>query len=187
MTQPFLSFYTPTLGPRRPKGLMACMESVCAQTAFCEIEHLVLPDYVGLGIAGGLYGRMPQYLDAFHGEYAHTLADDDVLASPTVVEEVKAFARANDNPPVIIVTVRKAHLTLPSADLNPPKCGHIDMGCVIQRHDIFRQFVQAYQTGRYEADYDHAYALWQAGIPFAVMPLLFVIGGASRGAAEVAA
>lgn len=185
MSSPFITFITPTY--RRPQQLAACLASVGAQTAVADIEQIVLPDHVGLGIVDGLYGRLPHYVDAIHGRYVHVLADDDVLASPTAVAEVKAFAEANHEPPVIVVRVRKGHMTLPGQSLNPPVCGAIDMGCLIQRADIYRRFVSAYCTGRYEGDFDHAHALWKAGIPFAVMPSLFVVGAQSHGRPEVAA
>lgn len=183
--QPFLTFLTPTY--RRPQQLAACLASVSAQTAVRAIEQIVLPDHVGLGIVEGLYGRLPHYVDAVHGRYVHVLADDDVLASPAVVEAVQAFAQTHKDPPAIVVRAQKGPMVLPSAGLDPPQCGAFDMGCLIQRADIFRQFVGRYCTGRYEGDYDHALALWQAGIPFAVLDLLFVVGRQGYGQPEVAA
>lgn len=181
---PFLTFYTPTY--RRPQQLAACLESVRRQTIADQIEQIVLPDHVGLGIVEGLFNRLAAYASAAHGDYVQVLADDDVLASPTVVEEVRAFAQAHDQPPVIVVTVQKGSWVLPGGTLNPPECGQIDMACLIQRRDIYQRFVTAYQTGRYEADFDHAYALWAAGVPFAVCPTRFVVGAVSKGAVEAA-
>jgi GT2 family glycosyltransferase len=102
--EPFITFYTPTY--RRPHQLARCLESVRVQTAVEDVEQIVIPDHVGVGI-GGMFARVREYVSAVHGRYVHLLADDDVLASPTVVEEVRAFAAKYRNPEVIIVATVK--------------------------------------------------------------------------------
>lgn len=179
---PFLTLYTPTY--LRPARLARCMDSVRRQTVARAIEHIVLPDYVGLGIVEGLYGRLVTYAPMAHGEYVHVLADDDVLENETVVERVMDFASAHGNPEVIVVDVRKDEWVLPCGSIAPPACGRIDMGCLIQRRDIFQRFVSAYCTGRYEGDGDHAVAMWEAGVRFTRYPLMFVHGEALKGVAE---
>jgi hypothetical protein len=87
--QPFITFYTPTY--KRPQALARCLASVASQTVVGEIEQIVIPDHVGVGIHG-MYARVPQYASAVHGEYVMFLCDDDVLADATVVETVKTFA-----------------------------------------------------------------------------------------------
>lgn len=181
---PFLTFYTPTY--KRPVALARCLASVGAQTLVAEIEQIVLPDHLGLGIVGGLYGRIPLYADACRGRYVHVLADDDALAGPDVVAQVKAFAETEGFPPVIVVRARKSGYEMPACDLNPPECGAIDMGCFILRADVWRQHAADYGP-RYEGDYDHALALYRAGHRFAVLPTLFVVGDARKGKPEVAA
>ena len=54
---PFLSIYTPTF--RRPQYLAKNMASVGRQTAAQHVEQIIVPDHVGYGVVGGLYGRMP--------------------------------------------------------------------------------------------------------------------------------
>lgn len=183
MDRPFITLYTPTF--RRPRQLAACLESVGRQTAVDAIEQLVIPDHVGLGI-GGMYRRVPQYLDAVHGEYVHLLADDDVLASPTVVEQVREFARDHQFPPVILVNAVKSGLVWPCGNPWPPRLGMIDLGCFIVRADVWKAHAGDYGDC-YEGDYFFGKALCEAGHRAAYFDLIFSIGAVSRGVAEPAA
>lgn len=181
--KPFVTFITPTY--RRPKALAHNLASVQAQTAADDIEQIVLPDPVGLGVAEGLYGRLPRYAAAVHGQYVNVLCDDDVLASPQAVELLRAFVRTHARPPkVIVVEVTKGGRRLPSClPEGPPQCGHVDLTSFIVRADIWRQHVDDYGR-RYEGDYDHAKALFDAGYGFRFMPQMWAIGGASHGRVE---
>lgn len=180
--KPFITFYTPTY--RRPQALAACMASVAAQTVIDQIEQIVIPDHVGLGV-GGMYKRVQDYANAVHGEYVHILADDDVLPLPTAVEQVMDFAIANNYPEVIIVQSRKGSTTYPNTAHWPPVMGRIDLGCCITRSNVWRRHVQAYgHPGRYEGDWDFMDAVWAAGHDAVYLPLLFVDGSVSRGVAE---
>lgn len=179
---PFLTFYTPTC--KRPQALARCLASVAAQTAIEDIEQVVIPDHIGLGV-GGMYRRVQVYAHAVHGEYVHVLADDDVLAAPTVVAEVREFASLSGHPEVILVKSRKGAHTYPTGAPWPPVCGWIDLGCVITRRDVWKRHVQAYgRPGRYEGDYDFASAVWAAGHRAQFCDLLFVDGAVSHGAIE---
>jgi len=180
---PFISFYTPTF--RRPQQLAACLASVGAQTVVDDIEQIVIPDHVGLGI-GGMFQRVQEYTSAVHGRYVHLLADDDVLASPSVVEKVRAFAESRNFPPVIVVKVEKAGAQLPYGEPWPPRLTAIDLGCVITRSDIWRKHAKCYGD-RYEGDFDHMQSLFEAGHQAAYLDLLFLRGAVSNGRAEVAA
>lgn len=180
---PFITFYTPTY--RRPHGLARCLASVAGQTAIHDIEQIVIPDHVRVGI-DGMYANIPRYIDAVHGDYVHLLADDDELAGPTVVEQVRDFAVAHQFPPVILVAVNKGGLELPIGSPWPPVMGHIDLGCVITRADVWKAHAKDYGR-RYEGDFDFAAALYQAGHSAEWCDLLFLTGGVSRGAAEAAA
>lgn len=181
--RPFLSFYTPTY--RRPKGLAACLASVGAQTLVREIEQVVVPDHVGRGI-GGMYEQLRWYTPAIHGAYVHLLADDDVLAEPSIVEIVKARICEERYPDVLVVSAQKGGLVLPLDSHGPPICGRIDLGCLIVKSDIWRSNVQHYAP-IYEGDFTFASALWNQGHRFVyARDLLFLVGGVSRGAAEAA-
>lgn len=182
--QPFLTFYTPTF--RRPHALAKCLASVQSQTAVDAIEQVVIPDHVGVGV-DGMYARVPFYANAVHGQYVHVLADDDVLAGPHVVAQLRERAQSEGLPPVLIVSATKGHLTLPLDDHGPPVCGRIDLGCLVVRRDIWQRHVDDYGKC-YEGDFFMAKALWDAGHRFVyARDITFLIGAVSRGAAEVAA
>lgn len=178
--KPFLTLYTPTY--KRPEALVRCMRSVEQQTLVSEIEHLIVPDYVGLGV-GGMYQRVPSHIHAVHGEYVHFLADDDVLASPTVVEQVKQAAEQNGYPPMLLVRVIKGALQLPFGQPWPPVIGQIDLGCFITRADVWKAHAHKYGD-RYEGDFDFAEAVAQSGYSATLVDLLFLTGGVSRGEPE---
>lgn len=179
---PFLTFYTPTY--KRPTQLARCLASVAAQTIVSDLEQLVVVDHVGIGVAG-MYARVPQYAAAVHGQYVMFLCDDDVLASPTVAEAVREFARRHDAPPLILVATQKAGAMWPAGNPWPPQLGAIDLNCAIVRADIWRQHVAAYGQ-RYEGDFDFLNALYSAGVPAVWCDLLFSIGAVSHGNAEAA-
>lgn len=179
---PFITFYTPT--HRRPQALGACLRSVWQQTAVGEVEQLVVPDHVGLGI-GGMYRRIPDYAAAVHGRYVHLLADDDELAAPNVVEQLIRFAERESNPPVIIVRAEKDGMEFPLGMPWPPRQGEIDLGCLVTRVDVWRRHVGDYGN-RYEGDFDFANALAAAGHLVAYCPVLFLRGAVLRGRPEAA-
>lgn len=177
---PFLTLYTPTY--RRPQQLARCLESVRIQTAVSDIEHLVIPDHVGLGI-GGMYGRIPQYAQAVHGLYVMVLCDDDELASPTVVEQVRDFAIGQCYPDVLLLRTNKGGRELPAGSPWPPRLGAIDLNCVMTKADVWRAHVQDYGQN-YEGDYWYSAALAKAGHTPVMCDVLFSVGAVSRGAAE---
>lgn len=180
--RPFLSFYTPTY--RRPRGLIRCMASVQAQSAHARIQHLIVPDYAGVGLVTALFEWPARYAPCLEGEYIHFLCDDDELETPTVVAELAQLAEDHGYPDVLIVQSTKGHLgTLPYEPYGPPVCGRIDLGCVVTRRDVWLQHVQDYGK-RYEGDYDHVRAMWDAGRRFAYTGLPFVRGAISQGQPE---
>lgn len=183
MREPFITFYTPTF--RRPTALAACLASVQAQTRVEGIEQLVVPDFVGRGVAG-MYAEIPDYAEACHGRYVHLLCDDDVLLGPTAVAELEAFARHHQDPPLIVALAEKAGWVWPADHTWPPVEGHIDLACLITRGDVWRAMVGHYGR-RYEGDFDFATALASAGITPTFWTRLFVRGAVSRERPEVAA
>lgn len=176
----FLTLYTPTF--RRPAGLAACMASVQAQTVLERIEHVIIPDYVGIGIAG-MFARIPLYASAVHGQYVHVLGDDDVLSAPDVVERVELFATQHDCPPIIVVRVKKGDWDLPIGQCWPPVYCQIDLGCLVTRADVWQQHVNDYGRS-YEGDYVFASTLARAGYPAATCGVHFVTGRIGHGLPE---
>lgn len=182
--RPFITFLTPTY--KRPSALARCLASVGQQTAVQAVEQIVLPDHVGLGV-GGMFETLPRYAQAVHGRYVHLLADDDVLAGPTVVERVQQFADQHGDPPIILVNAWKqmeqGWLRLPIAFQGEPVCGHIDLGCLITRADVWQAHAHAYGHV-YEGDYQFARAVYEAGHAFHVLDLDFLHGAVMRGRPE---
>lgn len=179
---PFLTLLTPTFN--RPAGLTANLASVKVQTAAADVEQIVLPDHVGYGVADGLYGRLPSIAPAVRGQYVNLLCDDDVLAGEGAVAGLKAFAQAQGYPPLIIAPVQKGPLRLPLCDpQGEPISGHVDLTSYIVRADIWQRFVYAYGN-HYAGDFDHAHAMWQAGIPAVPYPVLWAVGAQSNGRPE---
>jgi hypothetical protein len=181
---PFISLVTPTY--RRPAGLKACMDSVASQTAVASIQHLIIPDYVGLGI-GGMFATVPAMIaPAVQGRYVHLLADDDMLATPTVVAQVEAFADSHGNPPLILVRAVKGGYEWPQGQVWPPVMGQIDLGCFITRGDVWKAHCDRYGHV-YEGDWHYGNALHESGIGATVCDVRFLIGGVNQGRPEVAA
>jgi hypothetical protein len=179
---PFLTFYTPTF--HRPFALAKCMASIEKQTARHRVEQIIVPDFVGYGIANGLYGRIPWYAEACRGEYVHILADDDELLDERAVEKVIAFAEKKMRPPVIMVNVIKGGFEYPCCNpFGPPQVSEVDLGCYILRRDIWLRHYKDYGD-RYEGDFDHAVVLHEHGYRREHLDLFFVEGGASNGRPE---
>jgi len=159
------------------------MRSVERQTLAEQVEHIIVPDYVGYGVGPGLYGRLPWYSAALRGEYIHLLCDDDELVSDQAVEYLHRFAVQHDYPAVITVTVEKNGNRYPTSPHAAPECGHVDLGSFIVRSDIWRWHRTDYlQT--YEGDFHFAKALWDAGHKPKHMDFLFLRGGANHGRGE---
>lgn len=185
---PFLSFYTPTY--RRPEQLRACMKSVETQTRAAQVEQVIIPDFVGVGV-GGTFERVPLYAPALHGHYVHFLCDDDVLASPTVVAQVERVAQTEGYPDVIIVGSMKPGGLFPSRNAGPPEEGSIDLGCFVVERTFWTDHCHRYGR-RYEGDYDFIRHLWdvsesgeEAGKRWSWhREIHFLTGAASRGRYE---
>jgi len=179
---PFLTLYTPTF--KRPRQLAACMASVQAQTLAHRIQHVIDPDYEGLGV-GGMFARLASRPPKVYGDYVMFLGDDDVLTEPDAVERLQAIAFEAKQPDVVIVSTEKGHHgRLPTA-FGEPVCGAIDLNCVVTRRDVWEAHVKDYGSGIYESDFSHVRAMWDAGRRFHDATSLLVSRGAvSAGAAE---
>lgn len=182
---PFLTLYTNT--HLRPEALRRNMESVGRQTAVDRLEQLVIPDHVGYGLVGGLFGRVPWYADACRGRYVVFLSDDDALAGERVVEALERFVGRQPEPPAaVLVRVRKGAEEFPKGDPEgPPVEGDLDLGSYVLRQDVWRRHKGSYGM-RYSGDVDHALALWRDGIrPVFAKDILFAVGPMSGGRPEL--
>jgi hypothetical protein len=176
----FLTLYTPTY--KRPRQLMECMASVAAQTLVSEIEHVIIADYVGLGV-DGMYKRVPNHAPGTTGQYVYLLADDDCLADPRAVENLQAFVRGCGEPPdVIACRDIKGGRHLPDFWGEAPRCGYFDLGNMIVRGDVWRGHCDMYGK-RYEGDFDLASYLWKR-FDWAWWDYLFMVGSVNFGRPE---
>lgn len=180
-----MTFYTPTY--LRPTYLAICRQSVQAQ-ACRDFQHMVIVDDAGIGV-DGMFRDIPRHADQVRGEYVFILADDDRLLSPDGLEQVRAFARAQDNPAVLIVRNYKWGDVYPTIWQQEPVLGAIDTGNFIVRSDVFRENADRFGQ-RYEGDYDFIHHLWERGYPFAWFDYLFSemqVGGKGRTEVEIMA
>lgn len=180
---PFLTIYTST--HLRPAALVRNLASVGRQTAVEDLEQIVVPDHVGYGLAGGLFGRIPWYAPACRGRYVAILSDDDELADERAVERLRAFVAQRGDPPVVLVRVRKGDATFPKGtpDAGPAE-GAVDLGSYVLRRDVWLAHAGDYGR-RYQGDFDHAVALDQAGYSPIYCDLLFAVGPLSNGRPEL--
>ena len=119
---PFLSIVTRTYN--RPEALQQCKRSIAGQ-ADQDLEHLVLRDTVGVGVAEAQ--RLLLNADP-RSEYVMILDDDNLLASPWFVSDLKACSAAYD-PDVIVFKMNNAEFgILPDAYAwqQKPVHGHVD-------------------------------------------------------------
>jgi hypothetical protein len=175
----FLTLYTPTY--KRPRQLLDCMASVATQSLVGEIEHIIIPDYLGVGV-DGMYARVPLYAPATHGDYVYLLADDDRIADKHAVERLREFAEKNGSPEVIVCRDIKGGRELPDNWGEAPRLGHFDLGNMIVRGDIWRRHCDQYGK-RYEGDYDFAAFLWKH-CSWAWWDYLFMVGRVNFGRPE---
>ena len=133
-----------------------------------------------------MFTQIPQYAEVVHGDYVHVLADDDALAAPDVVAQVRDFAEAQGYPPIVLVKANKGGVVWPAGPPWPPVCGCIDLGCCLARRDVWQRFVEAYGD-TYEGDFWFMHAVAGAGFEAAFLDLLFLRGAVMRGAPEAAA
>jgi GT2 family glycosyltransferase len=180
----FLTIYTPTY--RRPNLLAACVASVDRQTARADIQHVIVRDAVGIGIAG-MFAAIPDHLGELRGKYIYLLQDDDTLIGPDVVHDLRAFVAEQGDPAVVIVKVRKRGQVLPTFWGVRPRQAHIDLGNYVVRCDVFAKHVGDFGA-RYEGDFDFIDRLWRAGRQFAWFDRLFAhaqVVGMGRPEAEI--
>lgn len=139
---PFLSILTRTYN--RPDALAQCRATVEAQTD-SDYEHLILRDAVGLGVAGAnvlFLNAQPQ------GEYVMMLDDDDLLASPWFVSDLRAAARAYD-PDVIVFKMHNAEFgILPDRFVwqQEPVHSHIGGSCVAVKRHVWDECIWSIAT-----------------------------------------
>lgn len=136
---------------------MASLESQTCQ----DFEHLVIVDDVGRGISWAQQ-QLPAHAAYVRGDYVQVLNDDDVLAGPRVVATIQAEALQSGAEIIVHRTDSQEIGIIPDAVswLHGPVCGHMSDADVTVRRDVWLKYVDAYQSGRYEADYEFLRRLW---------------------------
>jgi len=159
--RPFLSILTRTY--RRPFALSQCVQSVRDQTDQ-DLEHLILEDTVGVGVAEAhrlLLAAKPA------GYYVMTLDDDDLLASPWVVSDLRAAVNEY-RPDVVVFRMNNAELGILPDGLvwqTGPVPGHISGSNVAVRRHVWKACIPAV-LGRddkpiYESDFLYLEEIWR--------------------------
>lgn len=171
-----LTIITPTY--KRPIGLRMCQASVIGQHQDNQIQHLIVPDEVGKGVAG-MYRDLPLVNDEIEGEWVYVLSDDDVLVYPRVVELITQIEASAPDAQVIMVKMFCNGRVLPwdACWGGPPQCGGVTLSNWIARRDthIAHPFGQ-----RYEGDLDQIASMWNAGLQFAWVDI--VLAASQHGA-----
>lgn len=110
-----------------------CKASVDSQT-LCNVEHVVLLDEKGAGVAQAqrmLHTASPR------GAYVLVLDDDDFLTDETVLERLHA-ALAETQAAFAVVKVRHGQLgEMPWRWGELPECGQITVSNVVARSDVW--------------------------------------------------
>ena len=158
----FLSIVTRTY--KRPEALKRCKRSIARQ-ADQDVEHIIIRDTVGVGCveAYRLFLNVQP-----RGEYVMILDDDNLLASPWLVSDLKAVAEQHD-PDVIVFKMDNAELgILPGRVMwrLPPIHGHIGSCNVAVKSHVWDACIGAIATdGKggppvYHSDLYYLKAVW---------------------------
>lgn len=158
-----LTILTPTY--KRPIGLKMCKASVQGQHRSEEIQHLIVADEVGLGVAG-MYAALPQANDAIEGEWVYVLSDDDVLVYPRMIDLIEHVEATAPQAQCIMVKMfcNGRVLPWPQCWEAAPLMGGVTLSNWIVKRDIHI----AHPFGaRYEGDFDQIASIYTANVPIA--------------------
>jgi len=139
--------------------LRLCRASVESQTLPCE--HVVIPDEVGIGIAG-VYAALPEHAPKASGAYVMVLSDDNILVDETFAAELRREAERADWPDAIVFKGQIADSVQPLSWGGEPQIEKIDLSCFAVRRRVW--LAHAADWGhRYEGDFDFIHAVWACG------------------------
>lgn len=158
---PFFTLVTRTF-PGRLDYLERCRRSVAAQT-FRSLEHLVLRDPIGAGVAKA---QLMMHTARPKGEYVIVLDDDDYLQDATTLEKLHTAIRALPALPCFAV-VRAQHDELgpmPKSWGEPPLLGTITVSNVVVENVQWYAHRRAFGQ-HYAGDYDFIASLFAAHEP----------------------
>jgi len=159
---PFLSIITRHM-LSRPNLLLSCRSSIRGQTD-ADLEHIVLADEIGRGIA---WANMQFYhhRNIPQGEYVLMLDDDDYLATPYAVEMLKRVVELAREPDIVVFRDLRAGLgKLPSEAVwrsRMPIANEISGQDFIVRRDVWYDNIWAFGLD-YGGDFQFMEALWES-------------------------
>jgi hypothetical protein len=162
----FLTVYTPTY--KRPHMLELCKTSVANQTV--PVEHVIVPDEVGLGI-GGMYQDIRNHTGQVHGDYVMVLSDDNILVDQNFAGDLQDLVVGFDEQPDVVVFKGQTGGTVQPAHWGEPVLTMIDLSCFAVIRDLWVEYADRWGD-RYEGDFDFIRALWDDGHLFAWWPRL---------------
>jgi len=176
-----LTIITPTF--KRPIGLDFCRATVAAQVESREIQHLIVRDDIGKGVAG-MYRDLPLVNEQIKGEWVFVLSDDDCLIYPALIPSLRAIVLEHQ-PDVIMVPQYYNGRLLPDPRCwhAPPECGFVTLSNWIVKRELHTRFPYG---ARYEGDFDFISAVWKTEprIAWWGQPISATQRGANFGRAE---
>lgn len=149
----------------RPMGLAANITSVRKQAESGEIQHLIVEDEVGRGVAWA-QENLRNEVAFVKGDYVLLLDDDDFLVDANLVYGLRR--QVLDAPEIIICKMNMGDgRILPDADHwgERPERGHIPCSSYIVRRDVWNEHVADFAP-KYDGDFDFIDAVWKHGHPF---------------------
>jgi len=147
----FLSIVTRTC--RRPKALARCIRSLGAQDCQ-DFEHVIIEDKIGRGVAWANGMMAKRDWSDLNGDYVYVLDDDNVMFHGAVMAMQNGAASQHDLLICRINRLRSDQRSFPENEYwqRKPVHGHIDIGCVVLRKDLFLSSVKSF-TESYDGDY----------------------------------
>lgn len=158
--QPFFSIITRTF--RRPTLLAVCRQSVLSQNFTAGVEHIIIEDKVGVGIAQSYRALRTQEVE---GKYVIILDDDNALNDVDVLTSLAAYIDSVDTGmgaasiSAFFVKARVGERQLPEAD--DIREGNVDAMNIVTSKQVFDEFKQ-YFGERYSGDWDFIAAVDKA-------------------------
>lgn len=157
----FLSIVTRHM-TSRPRMFARQQASLQVQTDQ-DFEQVLIEDPIGHGLAWA-NAQFAVHAEGVHGAYVLALDDDDLLAEPTAIAQLKQVAHTTQAD-IIMFRVRRANLDVLPDNANwggPPVAGHISGQCCIVRREVWQRHAAAWDQPR-GADYAFLTELWQHG------------------------
>jgi hypothetical protein len=160
VASPFLTVVTRHM-PARAALLEANVASLACQSD-TDYEQLIITDHEGRG-TGWANTNLRNYADAPSGQYVLVLDDDDLLACPDAIAQLRQAARSR--PGVIMARMNHGLLgVLPDAAhwVKEPVRGRIGVSAAICRRDVWQGAAQQF-ANCYDGDFPFILAAYYSG------------------------